>query len=291
MCLVDIHPYLQVDILHPLVELQWEKVHKWNKTCYPIHSAVLRDKIAILTRKDGFQDKIHVSSLALDSWYSTRLPLQGMSLSTYKSQFVAVGGREPPLGDLSDQVFTSDAGILWQASLPPMRTERNMASSVGTTSPEVLVVAGGLDANDTVLKEVEVLIENFWYYVEPLPAQGYDMNSTIHQDEVVFTSAYGSIYTCDIASLVSSRYTKLSVSHWKSFTTPWRGDTTTTISYSSRLVNIDRYSFMYSYCSMSQSWVEISHRIRTLSACVLSNGDIITSNEDAVYKVKILSKL
>ncbi len=279
-----------MDILHPLVELRWEKVHKWKKTCYPTHSAVLHDKIAILTRKDGFQDIIHISSLDLDSWNSTKLPLQGMSLSTYKSQFVAVGGCDT-FGCSSDQVFASDTGLEWQASLPPMRTNRHKTSSVGTTSPEVLVVAGGLDCNSKKLKEVEVLMEGVWYYVNPLPEGCYDMTSTIHEDEVVFTSAYGSIYICNIASLVSSCYNKkFSVSHWKSFSVSW-WTPTICISYCCRLVSINRYGIMKGYCSMSQSWMEISHRIRKLSACVLSNGDIVISNEDAVHKGKILSKL
>ncbi len=130
---------------------------------------------------------------------------------------------------------TSDTGLQWQASLPPMRTKRNMASSAGTVSPKVLlVVAGGLDFLDRELTEVEVLIEGSWYYVEPrLPAQGYDMTSTVHQDEVVFTSRHGDyiIYTCSIASLFSSCTTdfKAPGSLWESLLAP--GLDSTTISY------------------------------------------------------------
>ncbi len=267
----------------------------------PRHCAVLHDKVAVLTTTQyvsgSSADVLHISSFDLRSWTTTKLPYEYMSLTTYKSQFVAVGGRDPSTLELTNRVFSSATGVEWRPSLPPMRTKRYRTASVGTTSPEVLVVAGGRGTDSRVFDEVEVLVEDNWHSVNPLPKPCYNMTSTLHQDEVVFTDRYSnSIFTCEIDSLISSCTTS---SKHKS---PWRyvravASYTTTVTYSSHLVNIHNHGTIRGYCSMSQSWIEVNRAgskisyTRCTAASTLPTGDIVVASESGVYKLKISCEL
>ena len=253
--------------------------------------------MAVLTTAPWSANVLHISSFDLRSWATTKLLYENMSLTTYKSQFVAVGGRHPSTKIPTNQVFSSATGLEWRPSLPPMRTKRYWTSSVGTTSPEVLVVAGGFGTDGRVLDEVEVLVEDNWHSVNPLPEPCYNMTSTLHQDEVVFTDRYSkSIFICEIDSLISSCTTS---SKHKS---PWRHVRavdllTTTVSYSSRLVNIDGGGTIKGYCSMSQSWIEVTSTGSKISytrynaASTLPTGDIVVARGYGVYKLKMTCEL
>ena len=250
--------------------------------------------MAVLTTAPWSANVLHISSFDLRSWATTKLLYENMSLTTYKSQFVAVGGRHPSTRELTNQVFSSTTGLKWRPSLPPMRTKRYKTASVGTTSPEVLVVAGGCGSNGK-LDEVEVLVEDNWHSVNPLPKRCYGMTSTLHQDEVVFTGTYSNkIFICEIDSLISSCTTS---SKHKS---PWRyvravDSLTTTVSYSSRLVNIDGGNTIRGYCSMSQSWIEVTSTGSKMSyyiaASTLPTGDIVVASKSGVYKLKMFCEL
>ncbi len=224
-----------------------------------------------------------------------------MSLTTYKSQFVAVGGCDPYSWVPTNQVFSSVTGLEWRPSLPPMRTKRYRTASVGTTSPEALVVAGGRGSDDRVLDEVEVLVEDNWHSVNPLPKPCEYMTSTLHQDEVVFTDRHSnSIFICEIDSLISSCITS---SKHKS---PWRhvravDSHTTTVSYSSRLVNIHGGVTIKGYCSMSRSWIEVANtrskisytRIAANMTTYVTNSTLptVVPIDSGVYKPKISCEL
>ncbi len=286
---------LQVDLLHPLTKLQCEKCSNFtrgNKNC-----AVLNNKVVILTSPLGFsKDTLHVSSTDLKSWTTFTLPYQNMTLATYTSRFVAVGGRDVSTRQPIDTVLTSDTGLKWQISLPPMKTKRFFTSCISTRSPHVLVVAGGRDCSHNDLDVVEVLQENKWHTVDPLPEPCYDMTATLHQDEVVFAHwKSATIVKCNYISLISSGTGSTTTSGtplWVSFKAP--DIFTFTISYSSRLINIDRLGCIRGYCTMSQSWIEVfripfspqSPRC-DLAIGVLPAGDLFFSNFTGVYKVKV----
>jgi len=85
-----------------------------------------------------------------------------MSLTTYKSKFVLVGGCHPSTDELTNILLTSTTGEQWEPLLPPMPTKRSGTSSASTRSPEILVVVGGWGAKDDTMGVVEVLLGGKW---------------------------------------------------------------------------------------------------------------------------------
>ena len=255
--------------------------------------------MAILTLRDGSSaDVLHISSNDLHLWTTTTLPYQYMSLTTYQSMFVAVGGRHPSTNEPTDLLLSSDTGLQWQPSLPPMPTKRSDTSSVSTRSPEVLVVAGGRNSDESKLDVVELLLGVQWSTVDPLPAPCYSMYSTLHDGNLYFMGGEGqgyTVYTCSCTSLISSCGTNTTTDRplWRQFKAPGGGGTAAA-SYSSRLVSIDEEHIIEAYSSVSQSWVEAtstrdsSHEeIDFMAAAVLPTGELVCAFGDGVYKVKL----
>ena len=208
--------------------------------------------MAILTYELGSSDLLHISSTDLHSWTTTTLPYEAMSLTTYHSMFVAVGGRHPSARKDTDLLFTSNTGLQWQPSLPPMPTKRYHTSSVSTRSPEVLVVAGG------EFNVVELLLEDQWSTVDPLPASCFCMHSTLHDGNLYFMGGGqgATVCTCTCTSLISSCGNNITTERplWRQFKAP--GGYHAAVSYSSHLVSIDGWCTIRAYSSVSQSWVE-----------------------------------
>ena len=224
-----------------------------------------------------------------------------MSLTTYQSKFVLVGGYHRSTNQFTNTLHTSATGRQWEPSLPPMPTKRYQTSSVSTRSPEMLIVAGGWDSNDEALDVVEVLHEDKWTTVDPLPAPAYNMCSTLHDGNLHFMGSEkigATVYTCSCSSLISSVTESTSTTStdspvWKQYQTP--GVFTTAVSCSSRLANIDDEGTVRGYCNISQSWVEatstgdIPHEDTSLKAAtVLTTGDIVYCHENGgVYRVSL----
>ena len=253
--------------------------------------------MAILTQTGGSVDKLHISSTDLHSWTTSTLPYQRMSLTTYQSMFVAVGGQHPSTYEPTNLLFTSDTGLQWQPSLPPMPTKRSLTSSVSTRSPEVLVVAGGKGSGGLKLNVVELLLGDQWSTVDPLPAPSFYIRSTLHDGGLYFMRGRHSdtIYTCSCTSLISScgNNTTSDRPLWRQFKTPV--GYTAPVSYSSRLVVIDNMCIIRAYSSVSQSWVEAtstgdrSHEYAAyVAAAVLPTGELVYAGRyGGVYKVKL----
>ena len=227
----------------------------------------------------------------------TRGPYQLMSLTTYQSMFVAVGGHHPSTYEPTDLLFTSDTGLQWQPSLPPMPTKRSHTSSVSTRSPEVLVIAGGKGSGRRNLDVVELLLGDQWNTADPLPAPCFYMCSALHDGNLYFMRGVeqcDTVYTCSCTSLISSLGTNTTTDRplWRQFKGPH--DNTAAVSYSSRLVNIDINCNIKAYSSVSQSWVEATstgdrshHYIGSVAAAVLPTGELVFAREDGVYKIKL----
>ena len=242
-------------------------------------------------------DVLHISSTDLHSWTTTILPYQHMSLTTYQSMFVAVGGCHPSTDEPTDLLFTSDTRLQWQPSLPPMPTKRSYTSSVSTRSPEVLVVAGGRGSGGRELDVVELLLVDQWSTVDPLPAPCRDMHSTLHDGNLYFMGGWeqgDTVYTCSCTSLISSCGNNTTTDRplWRQFKAP--DNYTAAVSYSSRLVNIDPRCSIRAYSSVSQSWVKATSRgdsshqyIGSVTAAVLPTGELVCAREDGVCKIKL----
>ena len=220
--------------------------------------------MAVLTEGAGGPDVVFISSADLHSWTETELPYQLMSLTIYQSKFVAVGGLDPSTGEATNTILTSTTGRQWEPSLPPMPTKRYDTSSVSTTSPEVLVVAGGRGSDDEVLNIVEVLMADKWITMDPLPTPASDMVSTVHEGNLYFMTCGdypNTIMTCSCTSLISSRtdFSRTSSTDsplWSQFQAP--GGCQCIVSYSSQLVIMDGWGTARGYSSTTQSWVEAS---------------------------------
>ena len=211
-----------------------------------------------------------------------------MSLTTYQSKFTLVGGRHRSTLELTNTLHTSTTGQQWEPSLPPMPTKRYRTSSVSTRSPEMLIVAGGRGSNDESLDMIEVLQEDKWTTVDPLPAPNYGMHSTLHEENLHFMGGWKqgtTVYTCSCSSLISSVTESTSTTSrdsplWRQYQAPDK--LTTAVSCSSRLANIDGRGTVRGYCKISQSWVKATstgdiphYKAIFLAATVLTTGDIV----------------
>ena len=211
-----------------------------------------------------------------------------MSLTTYQSKFTLVGGRHHFTGEFTNTLHTSITGQQWEPSLPPMPTKRSYASSVSTRSPEMLIVVGGRSSNDKALDVVEVLQEDKWTTVDPLPAPVCDMYSTLHDGKLHFMGGQEqgtTVYTCSCSSLISSVTESTSTTStdsplWRQYQAPDKW--TPAVSCSSRLANINGWGTVRGYCNISQSWVEATStgdipykNCCYIAATVLTTGDIV----------------
>ncbi len=274
--------------MHPLTIVDWEllPLHLSN----PTHCIVHHGKPAILCTEHMMLDELIVLSADLQLLTNHTLPYHGMSLTTYKSKLVTIGGCDPSTKEPTNLVFTSDTGLEWQPSLPRMITKRYRASAISSTSPDVIVVAGGIGLGGIVLDEVEVLVEDEWCSANPLPKPCYSMSSTLHQNDVVLTDSH-QIYSCSIASLISSCTESIDISLWRFFNSC--DDCGTLFSYSSRLISTDGSDILSGYCTMSQSWVDFSENQQLLlwspeaGAAVLPTGDVLVASMGGVYKLKV----
>jgi len=227
-----------------------------------------------------------------------------MSLTTYQSKFVLVGGLHPSTREYTNALLTSSKGRYWKPSLPPMPTKRYDTSSVSTRSPEVLlVVAGGQSSKYKDLNVVEVLCDgDEWITVDPLPAPASGMPSTLHDGKLYFMKCgdQGStVFTCSCTSLISS-FSKSSGSNtsthaplWKQIQVPGEW-TTAIVSHSSRLVIIDSRGRVKGYSSMTRPWRDATttgptpHRYGDTAATVLSARELVFAHRyGGVYRGKV----
>lgn len=272
---------------------------------YLRHFTVLDDRLAILTERElGSSDILHISSTDLQSWSTSTLPHRHMSLTTYQSKFVAVGGRHPSSGEPTNVLFTSNVKLQWQPTLPPMSIKRLSTSSVSTRSPEMLVVAGGEDSNGSMLDLVEVLFGDNWTTVKPLPTACSDMHSAIHNGNLYFVGGIGqehTVYTCSCSSLISVNEKSLNLTTadrplWNQFKGP--DDYPDAASYGSYLVSVDGGCNIKAYSSVTQSWIEATSTENrgqeyydSVVAAVLHTGDLVCAHRyGGVYRVKLLGE-
>ena len=227
-----------------------------------------------------------------------------MSLTTYQSKLILVGGRDRFTRELTNTLHTSTTGREWEPSLPSMPTKRYQTSSASTRSPEMLIVAGGQVSLHEILDVVEVLHEDKWTTVDPLPAPNCGMQSTLHDMNLHFMGRGKqgtTVYSCSCSSLIASVTESTSTTStdsplWNQYQAPDR--TTTVVSCSSRLANIDHWLTVRGYCNISKSWVEatstgdIPHEYTwCIAATVLTTGDIFCCHRyEGVFRGSLSGK-
>ncbi len=287
-----------MDLLHPLATVHFERCLNFEDGIYSsVQCAVLNDKVAVLTvANDDVCDTLHVTSMDLQSWTTTKLPYHGMSITSYKSQFVTVGGWDVNIRQYTNLVCTSDTGLVWQPSLPCINTRRCDVSLISSSSPEVLVCAGGRSSGGYVTT-VELLIKDScsWSYTCPLPIPCSFMTATLHCDEIVFSQRKYH-YICNIAKLISysafalSMYYTARTSVWKELSQNFMG---TPFSYHSRLFSVVGHE-IFAFFRVTKSWVNITcvgekaTSSNDTAITTLPNGDMIMANKrDGVYRLKV----
>jgi len=247
----------------------------------PVHCASLGGgTVAVLTstgREGGYPDRLFVSP-DLQSWNHTDLPHSYMSLTTFQSKFVLVGGLILSTRTPTNEILTSDTGRMWKPSLPPMPTKRYGASTVG--EGEALVVAGGQISYDDEVDVVEVLLGDKWVTVDPLPAPASWMLSTLHGGKLCLMKRgdpSGTIFFCDYKSLILTSEFSCNISTdkplWGQFQAPG-GWFSAVVSYFSRLVFVERQGIVKAHSSIARSWMTATS---TGTAPDLRYGSIATA--------------
>ena len=240
----------------------------WSKSnrVVPIGCEVIHETVCVLSQgKLDSCDNMYVSSTSdLSSWTSVLLPYQYMSLATYQSNFVVVGGRDPISHEVTDEVWSSSNGIHWQPSLIPIPTKRCHVSCIGATHPkEFLLVAGGRSSGRVYLDHVDVYQEGRWNAVDPLPSTCWNVRSLIHEGNIYLMGGWGQrfyMYSCSCAMLqsrINEDSTPDSSALWKKFKAP--GERATPSSYLSRLFSIDQLCTVRAYDRVTLSWVETTN--------------------------------
>ncbi len=215
-----------------------------------------------------------------------------ISILTYQSKFVLVGGMHPSTIEPTNSLLTSTTGRDWKPSLRAMPTPRSWASSVSGGSPEVLVVAGGIDSHGKNLDVVEVLLNDHWTTADSLPSSCRDMQSTFHEGNFYFTGGYGKekiLFICSLESIIASASNGRTRRQ-----TIWRTVTTLTkifaiVSYVSNLIGIEIDSTIRSFSNKTEEWIETtSEGDRPVSGwiatAVLYIGQLLVANIGGVYK-------
>ena len=148
---------------------------------------------------------------------------------------------------------------------------------------------------------VEVLLGDQWSTAHPLLTPCSSMRSSLHEGNFYFTGGYNqedTIYTCSCTSLITScgltgNDTSTTTPVWRELQAP--GDTIAIVSYSSRLISIDKLCAIRGYSSMRQSWVETNSEGKRedgvttvyLAAAVLPTGQLVVAHEGGVYRVTL----
>jgi hypothetical protein len=256
-----------------------------------------------------YDTMLFVSKIDTMEWTTRNTPAMFYALSTYHSQLVLVGGIESSSRQITNALWTSDTGVEWKRTLPPMPTKRYSSSAVNTVSPECLVVAGGGGDNLVDSDTVEVLVDGAWSTVQPLPLRLSDMKPTIHNGKLYLMGGVSQgtlVYYCDVNSFASQAKAKTEkpnvTSLWESFTVA--SPRSCSASYGNQLISIgggkNRFVSrgIMAYSTLTETWTRVGELPVALcdSSCIVvpSTGDLLlvggrtTSGRNArVYKASL----
>ena len=298
---------VQVDILHPLASFDWAEctplpVHMRNPNC-----VLLQDKIYVgggITRYGESNFSLFISSTDLNLWSQVTTPTRYYGLSTYLSQVVLVGGKERDTDMVTNKLWTLKGGMNWQPSLPPMPTSRYLSSALNTGSPECLVVSGGV-VRSNALNIVEILKDNEWSSVQPLPKTCHCLKSILNKRRLYLMGGYEqgySVFHCKLESLLNENYTR-EISHsiglWSELKIHL--EHSSPLSFANQLISTGGYrgAFSSEICAYSPhtlSWLHVGNlpiELSMTATIVLPTGELVvlggfsSSNSNRVFKASL----
>ena len=216
------------------------------------------------------------------------------ALATFHSQLVLVGGNRPNFREVVNSVWVSSDGTDWQPSLPPMPTSRRSVTAVNAGgTPECLIVAGGIGNARQKLRTVEVLLEDQWFTVEPLPfpccysntyTVPFSSECALHNGNLFFkTDRYDGhhfLVHCKLESLIAAckSTSESKTTLWKLLDLPHCVDAIT--SFGGFLMCwIERRlwygSEAFAYSTINQSWFRVEFVDIIFDSLALPTGEIV----------------
>lgn len=215
-------------------------------------------------KTSGYNTRLFMST-DLKSWKVITTPTHLCSLTTYCSKLVLLGGVESSTNRPTNKVWTSSPDVIkWQPS-SPMQTPRYSSSAVNGHNPECIIVAGGYN-----MDTVEVFTESI---VKSLPTKIKFFDCTLHNNKLYLTAG-GTIYHCDVKSLLRSQNTSESL--WIELPVPKivRG----LASFGKQLIGIcDNQTIAFT--PHTQTWLEVGSTPKgKISGCLVGpTGDLIVT--------------
>ena len=252
---------------------------------------LLQDKIYLgggyPTSRESYAS-LFISSTDLNSWSQVTTPTYWYGLTTYHSQVVLVGGIKLDTDMATNKLWTLKGETNWQPSLPPMPTSRYFSSALNTGSPECLVVSGGRVSGEDEVNVVEILKDNEWSSIQPLPKACSHLKSTLHKGRLYLMGGYlqgRSVFHCKLESLLNEDYTQ-EVSHsiglWSELQIHLQRSSPS--SFANQLISIGgeinsvRSSEICAYSPHTLSWLHVGDlpiKLHSTATIVLPTGEFV----------------
>ena len=258
---------------------------------YGAQCVLLQDKIYIggYTLSWEGDASLFISSTDLNSWSQVTTPTHYYGLTTYHSQVVLVGGIELNTRMATNKLWTLKGEMNWQPSLPPMPTSRGSSSALNTGSPECLVVSGGRVSGGDGVNVVEILKDNEWSSVQPLPKACSSLKSTLHKGRLYLMGGLKqgySVFHCKLESLLNEDYTQ-EMSHssglWSELQIHFKLSSPSSfanqlISTGGDLISGTCSSEICAYSPHTLSWLHVGDlpmKLNTTATIVLPTGELV----------------
>lgn len=276
-------------------------------------AVVLRGKVYVgggnIFKRSGAQSCLPsgllIYDLAKGTWDTLRTPTKSYGLTSYHSQLVLVGGKNPTnFGHSTNRLWVLDEEHHWTEPLPPMLTKNCGASALGVGNH--LIVAGGLNDELGPLDVVQIYDGHEWRMAHSLPNACYFMKSALYEGNWYLAGGVGQsrmVFHTSMESLIVATNTEeIDQTLWKKLPNVPLLKSALLV-FRKQLLSVGGgdpcSSSIYAYTSYTNSWVCVADLpIVCYSTCILDlpTGELmmmggvtddIWSISHAVFKAKI----
>ena len=310
----------RMNLLHPLKSLEWSECCEMPVSVYEAQAVVLGNKVYIGGGiiYPGSSSRLLVYNFTKDSWDIMDTPTEDYAITTYHSQLVLLGGRNPNSGWATNQLWVLDKQHQWTKFLPLMTTERLRACAV--SMGDHLIVAGGCCDNQAFPRDQdEACPQNLdtvelydghghhWRRVQSLPKAGSQIKSVLFEGNwylAVGMEQHSEIYWTSVKSLIATSEHTRQTSVWKKLLC--KSLESSTLSFlKGRLITVggrnDYNSAIYGYCTTTNCWVHVGDL--PVACCspytvVLPTGELLVGGGDTdsevsscLFKTNIIGEL